>query len=89
MTLVGDTAHLKSPFAGEGVNLAMADGADLAEAILAYPDNVEAAFAYEAKMFPCAEEMAGESAANLVMAFASGASQGMLDFFTSHGMVAQ
>ena len=58
LTLIGDAAHLMSPFSGEGVNLAMRDAHDLALAITGSKDWDAAVRDFEAVMFARAEEAA-------------------------------
>ncbi|XUL86261.1 FAD-dependent oxidoreductase [Streptomyces galilaeus] len=85
VTLLGDAAHVMSPFAGVGANLAMLDGADLGLALAAHPGDTEAALAaYEEKLFPRSEEAAADSAANGELLFRADAPQGILDMFAGH-----
>ncbi|MGW4060005.1 FAD-dependent oxidoreductase [Amycolatopsis sp. NPDC004747] len=81
VTLVGDAAHLMSPFAGEGANIALIDGADLAREILAGPDVETALARYETTMFPRAAEAAAASQSGLEMMFVDGPPTKMIRFF--------
>ncbi|MDQ1023285.1 2-polyprenyl-6-methoxyphenol hydroxylase-like FAD-dependent oxidoreductase [Streptomyces umbrinus] len=74
-----------SPFAGEGANLAMLDGARLGRAIDDHPGDSESALtAYEQELFPRSEASATDSAAGLEMMFGDNALEGLLDQFASH-----
>ena len=71
-----------SPFAGEGANLAMYDGAELAKALVDHPGDFDAAVArYEGECFLRSERIARMSARNLERFFDDTAPLGVMDLF--------
>jgi 2-polyprenyl-6-methoxyphenol hydroxylase-like FAD-dependent oxidoreductase len=87
VTLVGDAAHLMSPFAGEGANIALIDGADLAREILSSSDVETALTRYEKTMFPRGAKSAAASQKGLDMMFVDGRPIKMILFFRSMSVV--
>ncbi|PTF04914.1 FAD-dependent monooxygenase [Staphylococcus devriesei] len=85
LTLIGDAAHLMSPFAGEGVNMAFYDAYLLAKAIKAHDELKDALQAYEATMYETSQQSASESQANLEEMFGDNAAQKFGDFFNQVG----
>ncbi|WP_415847295.1 FAD-dependent monooxygenase, partial [Tsukamurella strandjordii] len=81
--LLGDAAHLMPP-AGEGANLALFDGARLAQELVAHPADTEAAIAaYEAEMFERSAAAAAGATEIFEMMLGEGAPGTLLDFFST------
>ncbi|SHF71993.1 2-polyprenyl-6-methoxyphenol hydroxylase [Kaistia soli DSM 19436] len=83
VTLLGDAAHLMPP-SGEGANLAMLEGAELADAISRHPGNIEAALAaYEEPMFSRAALEAEEAHLMLDLCLGDTAPSAFIEMMTS------
>lgn len=86
VTLLGHAAH-RLPPNGEGANLAMLDGAELAQAIVANPDDKEAAFAaYEGKLFPRSAAVAPDMHEILDLMLGEKAPFSLIAFFNREGV---
>lgn len=100
VTLLGDAAHLMTPFSGEGVNAAMLDAVDLADSLISafkkstdfsYSEGIMDAFydqlveGYEETMFARAESNARETARNLDIFFKRNAPESVVDLMNSYG----
>ncbi|MFF2580609.1 FAD-dependent oxidoreductase [Streptomyces goshikiensis] len=84
VTLLGDAAHLMSPFSGMGANLAMRDGADLARALVDHAALGDAVTAYEKLLLPRSIEAAEGAADALGSAFAHDSAEQILTHMTAH-----
>ena len=79
ITLIQSTLHWESTDA----NLAMFDGAQLAQAIAAHPADLEAALAaYEKDLFPRSGAEAAEAIHLIGLCLGDGAPASLVDFFT-------
>lgn len=81
ITIIGDAAHLMSPFAGEGVNMALYDAYLLAESFKNFNNLTEVLKVYEQQMFEITKIHAKESQDNLEIFFSENGVEKMTQFF--------
>ena len=84
VTLLGDAAHLMSPFGGDGANLAMQDGADLALALAGGGDWRAAVQDYEVAICARAEPAAAAAWESITNAFSENGLTRLLQIVEMH-----
>lgn len=82
ITLIGDAAHLMSPFAGEGVNMALYDAYLFVKSLDEHTDKMTVAKQYEQEMNKVSKSSAQDSQDNLERMFTEGAAKKLSDMFT-------
>ncbi len=93
VTLIGDAAHLTSPFAGEGVNIAMDDALKLSQAIITAVKDPwstldEGINAFEQDMFRRGTAVQEKSRANMLdMLFTPGAPASTINHFVRRALL--
>ncbi|TVY73251.1 Monooxygenase asqM [Lachnellula suecica] len=85
VTLLGDAAHLMTPFAGVGVNVAMTDALDLAKAIIAKKDSFTAKFMSDKNNIALAIEQYEKSMLERAEKYATKTMHGMKGHFSATG----
>ncbi|KAK4683065.1 hypothetical protein QC764_121840 [Podospora pseudoanserina] len=83
VTLIGDAAHVTTPFVGDGVNCAMRDAIILAGKLKELGVNEEAVAAYEREMFPFAIDVITRSLQSQKMFFEKEAPKTFIEVMSS------
>jgi 2-polyprenyl-6-methoxyphenol hydroxylase-like FAD-dependent oxidoreductase len=88
VTLIGDAAHLMTPFAGVGVNVGMTDSLVLGKEIIAAWNGEkrldEALKAYEEEMWPRAEVFMKKTMKGKISHFSEHGAEGLADMLKAH-----